>query len=654
MRIVIDMQGAQSESRFRGIGRYTLSFAQAVVRNRGKHEIILALSGLFPDTIEPIRAAFDGLLPQENIYVWHAPGPVRGCVTGNNNRRQVAEIIREAFLASLQPDVIHVCSLFEGYGDDAVTSFDKFDFKTITSVTVHDLIPLLNPEKYLSTNSSFKKYYLEKLDYIKNCSVVLAVSASAKKEVATNIEIDDKKIYNTLEAVEPFFKKIKINASDEVNIKNKFNITKSFLLYTGGSDERKNLPRLIQAYSMLPAPLRQTHQLVFAGQINEAHIAQLKKTARSAGLNEDELVFTGYVSDEQLVQLYNLCRLFVFASWHEGFGLPLLEAMACGAPVIAANTSSVPEVIGLAEALFDPFDVNSINSKLTQALKDEKFHKRLQKHGLGQVKIFSWDKTAIKAIKAWQRVTSSKQEKYKVQASKEYSFDKFLNSIAPYLKTLDDSALSFLALHIAQNKTASLERQLLVDISGFIQHDSKSVIQRVVRNILKEWLENPPKGYRVEPVYASTTEPYRYARLFVAKFIDNHNDLLADEPIEFSSGDIFFGLDMQTHAQIAKADFFQFIRQQGIIVKFLVHDLLPILQPQYFLPDSTENFTKWLQVVAESDGAICVSKTVGNELREWMDNKKWKRLRRFDITFLKSDRRAGILKIEQILPKRHS
>ena len=70
MRIVIDMQGAQTESRFRGIGRYTMSFTQALVRNRGEHEIILALNGLFPDTIEPIRAVFDGMLPQENIRVW--------------------------------------------------------------------------------------------------------------------------------------------------------------------------------------------------------------------------------------------------------------------------------------------------------------------------------------------------------------------------------------------------------------------------------------------------------------------------------------------------------------------------------------------------------------------------------------------------------
>ena len=114
MRIVIDMQGAQTESRFRGIGRYTLSFAQAVVRNRGEHEVFLALSGLFPDTVEPIRAAFDGLLPQENIRVWHAPGPVKEEHPGNDARRETAELIREAFLASLNADVIHICSLFEG------------------------------------------------------------------------------------------------------------------------------------------------------------------------------------------------------------------------------------------------------------------------------------------------------------------------------------------------------------------------------------------------------------------------------------------------------------------------------------------------------------------------------------------------------------
>ena len=144
MRIVVDMQGAQTESRFRGIGRYTIEFVQAVVRNRGEHEVILALSGLFPETIESIYSAFDGLLPKENFRVWYAPGPVCEKDPGNEIRREAAELIREAFFEGLQADVVHITSLFEGHVDDAVTSIGRFESKVPVSVVLYDLIPLLN------------------------------------------------------------------------------------------------------------------------------------------------------------------------------------------------------------------------------------------------------------------------------------------------------------------------------------------------------------------------------------------------------------------------------------------------------------------------------------------------------------------------------
>ncbi|MCF6178906.1 MAG: hypothetical protein L3J63_05880 [Geopsychrobacter sp.] len=108
MRIVIDMQGAQSASRFRGIGRYTLSLVQAMVRLRGDHEVLLALNGLYTDTIEPLRAAFMNLLPPENIRVWDALGPVGAHDYRNDARRKASEIVREAFLSALEPDVVLV------------------------------------------------------------------------------------------------------------------------------------------------------------------------------------------------------------------------------------------------------------------------------------------------------------------------------------------------------------------------------------------------------------------------------------------------------------------------------------------------------------------------------------------------------------------
>lgn len=402
MRIVIDMQGAQSESSFRGIGRYTMAFAQAVVRNRGEHEIILALSGLFPGTIEPIRAAFDGLLPQENIRAWEAPGPVRELDPGNDSRREAAELLREAFMASLRPDVIHVCSLFEGFMDDAVTSIGRFDRATPVSVTLHDLIPLLNPDHYLKPHPAYERYYLRKTGHLRRASLYLAISEFSREEGIKALGVENDSIVNTSSAIDAGFRMAAIDRASASQLLHKLGIRRPFVLYTGGSDERKNLPRLIEAYAGLPAHLRNRHQLLFAGKMPNGDIAQLRQLARLAGLAADELLFTGYVPDMELIQLYNLCTLYVFPSWHEGFGLPALEAMACGAPVIGANTTSLPEVIGIDEALFDPFDIASITAKLVQALEVEGFRNRLREHGLEQVKRFSWDETARRALAAWE------------------------------------------------------------------------------------------------------------------------------------------------------------------------------------------------------------------------------------------------------------
>ena len=402
MRIVIDMQGAQSMSRFRGIGRYTLSFVKAVVRNSGKHEIILALNGMLHETIDPIRAAFDGLLPQENIRVWYANGPVLEKFPDNDDRRMTAELIREAFLAGLKPDIIHIMSLFEGYVDDAITSIGRFDHATPVSVMVYDLIPLLNPDHYLKTNPSYAKYYREKIEHSRKASIYLAISKFTRIEAMDHLDIPGDRVFNISTAIDDYFQPLYIDEDVIFHLRNKFGIDRPFIMYTGGDDERKNLPRLIQAFGSLGSHLRDNYQLLLAGKMMQENIESFTQTAETAGMKPDNLRFTGYVTDEELVYLYNLCKLFVFPSWHEGFGLPALEAMACGAPVIGSNTSSLPEVIGMDEAQFDPFDVGSIAAKMGQAIEHEDFRDKLRIYGLHQAKLFSWDQSAQKAIAAWE------------------------------------------------------------------------------------------------------------------------------------------------------------------------------------------------------------------------------------------------------------
>lgn len=404
MRIVIDMQGAQTESRFHGIGQYTLGFARAIAQNRGEHAVILALSGLFPETIEPIRAAFDGVLPQENIKVWYAPGPVREGQPGNDARREVAELIREAFLIGLRPDVIHITSLFEGYVDDAVTSIGRFDASTPVSVTLHDLIPLLNPNQYLKPNPSYNAYYLRKIEHLKRASRYLAISESSRQEGIQGLDRPESLFVNGSMGAEAHFKPEEVTESDAAGLREKFGLHGQFLLYAGGTDERKKLARLIEVFAALPVDLRSRYQLLLVGKITDGDLSHLKQAARQAGLGETELCFTGYVSNQELVQLYNLCTVVVFPSWHEDFGLPVLEAMQCGKAVITSNTSSLPEVMGRDDALFDPFDTNTMTDKIIQVLSDEAFRSELERHGLEQARKFSWD---ISAKKAWQTFEAS-------------------------------------------------------------------------------------------------------------------------------------------------------------------------------------------------------------------------------------------------------
>lgn len=616
MRIVIDMQGAQTESRFRGIGRYTLSFVQAVVRNRGEHEIILALSDQFPESIKSLRSSFSDSLPKENIRVWQSQGPVNWLHPSNEFRREIAEIMRESFLASLEPDVLHLSSLFEGYGDDAVTSIGRFDLHTPVSVMIYDLIPLLNPDKYLESNPNFKGYYFRKLKYLHRANRFFAISEFTRTESIENLNLSNDCVFNISTAIEDSFPTQNPSSTIAQGLIDKHSLVRPFALYAGGADERKNLPRLILAWGSLPWEIQRKHQLVFVGKMPESEILNLKQIANNAGIDESGIRFTGYVSDEELFCLYKLCKIFVFPSWHEGFGIPALEAMACGAPLIAANTSSLPEVIGIEDALFDPLNISSIANKLTEALQDETFRARIQEHGLRHAKKFSWDSVAKRAISAWSSMPRKQSLGYYERTSNER---RLYDSLSKFIFSAGKSDLISISKCLAQNQLAGLERQLLIDVSEICQRDSATGVQRVVRSYLQWLLNYPPAGFRVEPVYATLTDGYRYARKFMSDFLADHSPMLVDDPVRWKRGDIFFGLDMQHHVQLAHRSFYKKIRQEGVVVKFLVHDLLPIQLADYFKDsDAKVLHEKWLSMLSAFDGVVCVSKATSDALDKWI------------------------------------
>ncbi len=457
MRIVIDLQGAQTESRFRGIGRYSLSLAQAMARNRGEHEIFIALNGLFPDTIEPIRAKFDGLISQENIRVWYTPAPVHESVPSNTQRRKAAELIREAFLNSLKPDIVHVMSMCEGFVDDAVTSIGTLNEATLTSVSFYDLIPLLNQENYFRKNSTYQQFYLQKIAHLCRSQLLLSISESSRKEALENLSHSASSIVNISTAADECFRPLTLNQTQVKIIQNKFGLTRSTILYTGGDDKRKNLPRLIRSYAQLSDELRKNHHLVLAGKMHKDNIRLFRQEATSVGLRQDELIFTGYITNNDLVALYNLCKLYVFPSWHEGFGLPALEAMSCGKAVIASNTSSLPEVIENTEALFDPFSVKSISEKLTQALENGTFRLKLEQCGYKQAKKFSWDKCGKRAISALETLHTKQQSLHTESASVHRQKLAYISPLPP-----EQSGISYYSIDLLRELSIHYDIDVIV------------------------------------------------------------------------------------------------------------------------------------------------------------------------------------------------
>ena len=1032
MRIVIDLQGAQSSgSRNRGIGRYTLSLAQAIIRNKGSHEVLIALNGLFPETIEPIRALFDQLLPQENIRVWHAVGPVSHIDPENNWRRKTAELSREAFLATLSPDVLYVSSLFEGLTDDAVTSIGLLTQSIPTAVTLYDLIPLINRSPYLD-NPVVESWYENKLDQIRRTGLLLAISESSRQEGIDYLGFPTERAINVGTAADPQFQRINITSAMERGVRERYSLLKPFIMYTGGIDHRKNIEGLIRAYALIPQHLRIKHQLAIVCSVHYDTRRILADLAGKQGLDVHEVILTGFVPENDLIALYHLCKAFIFPSWHEGFGLPALEAMCCGAAVIAADTSSLPEVVGREDALFNPHDDWAIAQKIQQVLTDDSFREELIQHGLAQAQKFSWDESAKLAIGAFEkfhvenlkiqsslsqpisrpklayvsplppertgiadyseellsqlaryydidvivaqetitsmwvkencavrtalwfsshghlydrvlyhfgnspyhqymfdllrripgvvvlhdfflghivthidglgcqeypnflaktlyqshgypaiverlntnntwdlawrypcnkmvldgaqaiivhsvnskrlahhwygnsignkwsvipllRVPAQKIDRLRARNELSLNPDAFIVSsfgllgpskqnqqlldawlasplskdercllvfvgendggnygkeltatihnngltqriritgwtttlqfrhflaatdVAVQLRTLsrgetsaavldcmnnglativnangsmanlpedavymlpdefkiadlstaletlwkneiyrnrlgqrareiinvhhkprscadqyfqviekysrdvkintgenclalaiakidsaphDEQELLFVAKSIAQNRTQFGENQLFLDISILVQCDVKSGIQRLVRSILLELLKKPPKGFRVEPVYAIPGQVgYHYARKFTLRFLNCPDHPLDDDPVDTFSGDIFLALDLAHYAAEQQADFYSHLRQIGGNVYFVVYDLLPVLIPEMFPEGVAAMHEKWLTTLAQSDGVVCISQAVANEMIEWLTVSGTNRLR---------------------------
>ena len=398
MKLCLDLQGAQTESRYRGIGRYTSGLARAIAAKAGAHEVHVVLNGALPDTIEPMRALLGAWVAPRDFHVFGTPGPVAEMNAANAWRARAAEPIREAFVADLAPDVVHVSSMFEGWLDDAVTSIGAFDASTPSACTLYDLIPLLHPEEHLA-DAAYRAYYMRKLESMRRARMLFAISRSARAEAIDALRIEADRVVEVGCGVDTAFRPQRDDADRQALERHRLTAGE-FVFYVGGFDARKNVQRLIEAYSRQPPGIRARFPLVVGGKASTADRDAAMATAMRSGLPADRLRFIGGLDDADLAAIYRAAALFVFPSLHEGFGLPAAEAMACGTAVVAADSPGLRDVVGRPDALFDPLDVDDIARVVTQALADATLREALREHGLAAARRFTWERCAEAALAA--------------------------------------------------------------------------------------------------------------------------------------------------------------------------------------------------------------------------------------------------------------
>lgn len=411
MRLLLDLQGCQCGSRHRGIGRYSLALAKGLLRNAGVHEVWVLLNGLFADTVGPLREELRGLIEPDRILVFEAPGPVDELRPENAWRQRTAELLRERFIADLAPDAVLVTSMVEGGMDDTVTSVGWAAGSHLVAAVLYDLIPLIDPDRYIGWAPAHR-WYMNKMDSLRRCDVLLAISKSAKREAEVHLGAEPARVVNISTAADELFSAGHAEPDAIASVRKRFGITKPYLMHSGNIEPRKNFQGLIRAFAALEPALRRAHQLVLVGKFNAEARQELEALGSNNGLAATDVVLTGHVSDAELQALYAGCYLFVFPSLHEGFGLPALEAMHFGVPTIGSNTSSVPEVIGRADALFDPHSVPEMAALIRRALSDRAFRRSLAEHAKRHAATFDWNhcaSTAWEALEAALRKRSGEQ-----------------------------------------------------------------------------------------------------------------------------------------------------------------------------------------------------------------------------------------------------
>ena len=236
---------------------------------------------------------------------------------------------------------------------------------------------------------------------LKNCDGIITVSEFSKLDISKEFNFPLNKIFVTHLAAEEIYKPIN-RAYCKKFIKEKYRLNDDFILYVGGYSPRKNIIGILDAFSLLKNSLKKNLKVVITGRKGISYEIYRNRAIKLGIL--DSVLFTDFIPLEDLPIFYNACEFLVYPSFYEGFGLPPLEAMACGVPVISSNVTSIPEVCKNSAILIDPNDIDELSYSMERVLTDSFLKLTMIERGLSTSNNYSWKNTALTTIKAYENI----------------------------------------------------------------------------------------------------------------------------------------------------------------------------------------------------------------------------------------------------------
>jgi glycosyltransferase involved in cell wall biosynthesis len=267
-----------------------------------------------------------------------------------------------------------------------------------TVITLHDMSLFVHARLHPLKSQLFVRPIIPAV--ARRASAIITVSQHAKREIVAGLQVPPEKVHVIYEAAAPQYRVI-ADATELDRVRSRYELTRPFVLYVGTIEPRKNLTRLVAAFAQAQRKCPDL-ELVLVGQLGWKYTSLLKAIK---DLNLGHAIrLLGYVPDEDLPALYNLARLLAFPSLYEGFGLPVVEAMACGTPVLTSNGSSLAEIAAGASCLIDPYDEHAIAEGLLRLSTDDNYHANLRATGLVRAAQFSWQRAAEETLRVYDTV----------------------------------------------------------------------------------------------------------------------------------------------------------------------------------------------------------------------------------------------------------